>query len=106
MGTGWTADPEQIRAHAENVAMLRDRFAPVKSASSHITKNDAAYGMLCQWMAGILETKHTRQNELIAYVEENLALAAGALADVADAYDDVDTGAADAVHRAARRRDQ
>lgn len=48
----------------------------MKAASAHIVQNDAAYGLLCGWIAGILEGRHTRQDELIAVVEQNLALVA------------------------------
>lgn len=53
----------------------------------HISQNDAAYGLLCGWIAGVLESRHVRQDELIAYVEENLSLAVDALRRTADGYD-------------------
>jgi hypothetical protein len=95
MGQGWSADPEQIRAHSENVALLRDRFAAVKSASTHISQNDEAYGLLCGWISGILESRHTKQDELIAYVEENLAIVTRELRRTAEIYESIDNDAAE-----------
>jgi hypothetical protein len=95
MAKGWEVNPEQIRAHAENVALLRDRFGAVKSASSHISQNDAAYGTLCGWISGILEGRHTRQDELIAYVEENLAVVCQELRRTAEIYENIDNSAAE-----------
>ena len=106
MTDGFSVDAAQLRRHRATVEEVRARFGVVRSASASIAQDDTAYGLLCGWLPAVLEGRHQRQDSLIAYVEENLALAAGALADVADAYDDVDTGAADAVHQAARRRDQ
>jgi hypothetical protein len=84
---GFTSDIEQIREHAKNLETLRQRFDAVKTASSHIAQDDQAYGLLCGWIAGILEGRHNRQDELIAYVEENLSLAAQSLRETADDYE-------------------
>jgi hypothetical protein len=90
MSGGFHVDPEQIRAHAENVATVRDKFSAVKSASAHISQNNDAYGLLCSWMPPILEGRHTRQDELIAYIEENLAIMAQNLIKTAEAYEAID----------------
>lgn len=94
-GDGYTADPEQIRRHAENVASLRARFDAVKSASAAIAQDGDAYGLLCSWMPAVLEGRHARQDELIAYIEENLGLAADSLRDTADHYADLDARVVD-----------
>src|SRR3712207_9165769 len=44
-------------------------------------------------ISGILEGRHVRQDELIAYVEENLRLAADALRQTSDDYDATDEAA-------------
>jgi hypothetical protein len=94
---GYHVDPEQIRRHAANVEALAARFGAVKSASGHIARDDQAYGLLCGWISGVLEGRHTRQDELIAYVEENLSLVARALRETADYYRLVDEGNADLI---------
>ncbi|HEX6355892.1 type VII secretion target [Actinophytocola sp.] len=94
MGDGYTVKPDELRAHAAKLEALRDRFAAVKSASTHITQDSQAYGLLCGWIAAVLEGRHRRQDELVAYVEENLSLAARSLRDSADDYEDSDGGAA------------
>ena len=94
---GYLTDTAQIRRHVHNLEAVRDRFDAVKAASAHIAQDDGAYGLLCQWLPPVLEGRHQRQDSLIAYVEENLALAADALAAVAAAYDDADGRAADAI---------
>lgn len=89
-GEGYAAAKDQIERHAANVDALRGRFAAVKSASSQIQQDDEAFGLLCGWIAGILEGKHTRQDELIAYVEENLQLVADSLRQAAKTYEDME----------------
>ena len=94
-GDGYTADPEQIRRHAENLESLKARFDAVKSASAAIAQDGRAYGLLCGWMPAVLEGRHARQDELIAYVEENLGLAADSLRDTADHYAELDARVVD-----------
>ncbi|WP_030487131.1 type VII secretion target [Micromonospora chokoriensis] len=90
MDDGFAVDAEEIRAHARNVEALAQRFTAVKAASAHIAGDDSAYGLLCGWIAAVLEGKHARQDELFAKVEENLTLAAAGLRQTADGYDAVD----------------
>lgn len=90
MGDGYTVDVAQLRQHAANLDSLKERFAAVKAASTHIAQDDQAYGVLCGWISAILEGRHKKQDELIAYVEENLVLAAQSLRDGAAAYEEMD----------------
>ncbi|MFR9779617.1 type VII secretion target [Micromonospora sp. MS34] len=90
MADGFAVDAEQIRAHARNVDTLRGRFDAVRTASAHIARDDSAYGLLCSWMPAILQGRHKRQDELIAYVEENLSLVVQGLRRTADNYDSAD----------------
>ena len=98
MADGFAVVVEQLRAHARNVDGVRDRFGAVKAASAHITQNSNAYGMLCSWMPAVLEGRHTKQNELYAYVEENLSLVVQRLRQAADAYEATDRSNADNVN--------
>ncbi len=100
MGEGFHVDIEQLRAHARNVDAIRARFAAVKSASAHIAQDDQAYGLLCGWIAGVLEGRHVKQDELIAYVEESLELVAAELGFTADDYAALDGGATDLIRQA------
>ncbi|CAL9484237.1 hypothetical protein SUDANB95_03082 [Actinosynnema sp. ALI-1.44] len=90
MGDGYIVDLEQIRAHARNVEAIRARFDAVKTASAHIAQDDQAYGLLCGWISAVVEGRHTRQDELIAQVEENLALVVEELGATAAEYTDVE----------------
>jgi hypothetical protein len=103
MAGGYQADLAQIRRHARNVEAVGARFAAVRAASAHIARDDGAYGLLCGWLPAVLEGRHQRQDSLLAYVEENLCLAADSLAAVAAAYEEADAGAADAIRRAGTR---
>ncbi len=103
MSDEFAVDAAQIRRHIANLESVRARFGAVRSASASIAQDGAAYGLLCSWLPPILQGRHQRQESLVAYVEENLALAADALAEVALAYEDVDASAADAVRRAGER---
>lgn len=100
----FSVDAAQLRRHVTHLESIRARFGAVRSASAAISQDGSAYGRLCGWLPAVLEGRHQRQDSLIAYVEENLSLAADALAEVAGAYDDVDAGAADAVRNAGRLR--
>ncbi|TDV57219.1 type VII secretion target [Actinophytocola oryzae] len=95
MADSYTVDPQQLRTHADNLETLKQRFAAVKAASAHIAQDDQAYGLLCGWISGVLEGRHSRQDELVAYVEENLGMVAQNLRDSADEYNATDTTAAD-----------
>ncbi|MEU5940096.1 hypothetical protein ABZ807_13065 [Micromonospora sp. NPDC047548] len=106
MGDGFAVDAEQIRTHAHHVEALKARFEAVKAASTHIAQDDAAYGLLCGWISGILESKHGRQDELIAYVEENLSLAVAGLRRTAEGYDAVDDAAAILISRVESQLDR
>jgi hypothetical protein len=100
MSDGFSVDARQIRAHATKVDALQQRFAAIKAASSAIVQDDAAYGLLCGWMAGILEARHAKQNELYAYVEENLRLASDALVRTGQDYELADDAAAERLRHA------
>lgn len=100
MPDGFSADAQQIRAHAARIEAVQQRFGAVQAASAAIARDDAAYGMLCGWMAGILERRHVRQDNLIAYVAENLRLASDALIHTGQDYDEVDDAAAQRLRRA------
>jgi hypothetical protein len=99
---GFSVEVQEIRAHAAKIDALRQRFGAIKSASSAIAQDDAANGILCSWMAAILEHRHGRQNQLIAYVEENLALASEALIRTGQEYEGVDDAVANRIRRAGR----
>ena len=94
MGDGYTVDADELRKHAGSLDSLKERFAAVKSASSHIAQDDQAYGLLCGWISAIMEGRHQKQDELIAYVEENLTIASVALRASADHYEDKEAVAA------------
>jgi hypothetical protein len=104
MGDEFTVDPAQLRRHAANVDAVRARFDAVAGASAAIAADDAAYGLLCGWISAILEGRHVKQDELMAYVRENLSLAADSLAAAGRDYENVDGAAADRVSRAGRLR--
>ncbi|KAA5830250.1 type VII secretion target [Saccharopolyspora hirsuta] len=97
MGDGFNVSAEQIRAHAGRIEEIQARFDAVKSASSQIQQDDQAYGLLCGWIAGVLEGRHTRQDELIDFVSENLSMAAESLRATADDYQSLDEQHADLI---------
>ena len=99
---GFSADGQQLRAHAARIDAIQQRFAAVKAASAAIAQDDEAYGRLCAWMSAILERRHGRQDQLLAYVEENLSLAADALITTGRDYDQVDDRVADRLRQAGR----
>ncbi|MFC0115959.1 type VII secretion target [Kibdelosporangium aridum] len=90
MGQGLEVDTEELLAHARKIEAIRDRFDAVKSASAHIAQDDQAYGLLCGWISGVLEGRHTRQDELLDQVKENLDLVAKSLRHSANEYQAVD----------------
>jgi hypothetical protein len=86
-------DSSQLYRHAANVRAVRDQLAAIRGASSAILQDDSAYGLLCGWISAVLERRHDGQNQLDAYVEENLQLLAEALDATGRDYDAVDSRA-------------
>jgi hypothetical protein len=86
-------DSSQLYRHAANVRAVRDQLTAIKNASGAISADHSAYGLLCGWISGILESRHAGQNELYAYVEESLQLMADALTATGNDYDAVDANA-------------
>jgi hypothetical protein len=97
MADGLEVALDQLREHAAHIAALKDRFGAVKAASAHIDQNNSAYGWLCQWMPPLMEERHRAQDELYAYVEENLSLVAQRLRQTVQSYDDTERIAADSI---------
>ena len=102
MADGFAADVPQLRAHAAKIDAVQEQFAAVKAASAAISEDDAAYGRLCGWISAILQRRHERQDQLLAYVEENLHLAADALIATGRDYAQVDDRAAQRLRQAGR----
>ncbi|WP_433306130.1 type VII secretion target [Actinoplanes sp. CA-030573] len=100
MAEGFKVVSEQLRSHAARVEQLSGEFGAVKAASGFITGDAAAYGLLCGWISDILEGRHRRQDELVAYAEENLTLLADALRKTAEEYDQIDKSIADTLRAA------
>jgi hypothetical protein len=94
------ADSAQIRRHAGNLRSLHDRLDAVQAASSAITQDDHAFGMLCSWLPAILAARHRRQEELTAYVAENLDLLAEDLRSAATDYESTDMRSASTIRGA------
>lgn len=86
-------DSAQLFRHATNVRAVRDQLTAIKGASSAISQDDSAYGVLCGWISAILERRHGSQDQLYSYVEENLRLLAEALDATGRDYDAVDGNA-------------
>lgn len=90
MGTGYTVDPEELRTHAGNLEAIKQRIDAVMEASTHIEQDDEAYGTLCGWIAGCLESRHQTQDRITAYLGENFTIAAEALRAAAEEYETSD----------------
>jgi hypothetical protein len=101
MGHVFAADAAEMRAHADALDALARRFDAVKAASAHVAQNDAAYGFLCGWIARVLEGRHTRQDELFDYVQQNLVSAAANLRTLASTFDAANTRADSLIRLAA-----
>lgn len=100
MSDAFQVDSSQLFRHAANVRAVRDQLAVIKGASSAISQDDSAYGVLCGWISAILERRHSNQEQVYTYAEENLQLLADALDSTGRDYDAVD-GNAQSVIRAA-----
>ncbi|MFI1995445.1 type VII secretion target [Actinoplanes sp. NPDC020271] len=97
---GVLADPFQIRRHATDVRALQDRLAAVRAASSAIEHDSAAFGLLCSWLPAVLAARHRRQDELTAYLAENLGLLAEDLHATATDYESTDSRSATTIRDA------
>jgi hypothetical protein len=96
-------DSSQLFRHAANVRAVRDQLTAIKGASTAISQDDSAYGLLCGWISAILERRHGGQDELYTYVEENLRLLADALDSTGRDYDAVDGDAQSRIRAAGGR---
>jgi hypothetical protein len=96
MGSGYTVDPEELRAHARYLETLKERFDAVMDASNYIEQDDEAYGTLCGWISGCMESRHHTQDRITSYLAENFTIAASALRAAAEEYEtsDSDSGTA------------
>jgi len=90
-------DSSQLYRHASNVMAVRDQLTAIKDASTAISADHSAYGLLCGWISGILESRHAGQDALYAYVEENLRLMADAVTAAGRDYDATDACAHDRI---------
>lgn len=100
MPDAFQVDSSQLFRHAANVRAVRDQLTAIKSASSAISQDDRAYGLLCGWISAILERRHADQDQLYTYVGENLQLLAEALDATGRDYDAVDGNAQSRVRAA------
>lgn len=94
MANGFSVDTDQLRAHASHVAALAARFQAVKAASAHIMQDEQAYGLLCGWIARVLEGRHVQADELIGMAEQNLSTVAAELRRSADEHEQEDAAIA------------
>jgi hypothetical protein len=85
----YQVDTSQLFQHAANVRAVRDQLTAIKGASSAISQDDSAYGLLCGWISAILERRHSSQNEFYTRLcrsgrreEPDLSTAAEELASV------------------------
>lgn len=95
MGTGYDAEPEELRAHAASLLRVHDRFAAIKDASGQIFQADEAYGKICSFLPPVLEGRHKEQDAAVAELAENIQLLAEAVKNCAMDYEDADEAAAD-----------
>lgn len=102
MTDGFSVDVQQLQAHVARIDAIQARFGAIQAASAAIAQDDRAYGILCAWLPPILERRHKSQDQLIAYVRENLELAADALVSTGRDYDDADATAAERMRQAGR----
>ncbi|MEV6848881.1 type VII secretion target [Actinoplanes sp. NPDC051411] len=93
MSDAFHVDSSQLFRHAANVRAVRDQLTAIRGASSAISQDDSAYGLLCGWISAILERRHADQDQLYTYVDENLQLLAEALEATGRDYDTVDSNA-------------
>ena len=97
-------DTSQLRRHAGSLRSLRDRFDAVHAASGFISHDPMAFGMLCSWLPAMLDERHRRQDELTAYVAENLRLLADDLHSAAADYETADSRSATTIRSAGGRQ--
>ncbi|HEX5206123.1 MAG TPA: type VII secretion target [Actinoplanes sp.] len=100
MSDSFQVDSAELYRHASHVRAVRDQLGAIKDASRAIARDDAAYGVLCGWISAVLERRHGSQDDLYAYVAENLQLMADALVETGKDYDAADNAAQDRVRAA------
>jgi hypothetical protein len=83
--------------HARNLDAFQARFDRVTAASRHITQDSQAYGTLCAWIGLVLEGRHQRQDQLVAFAARNVGGASRAIANQAASYEEADANVAQMV---------
>ena len=91
MASGHSVNPDELRDHANQLEALGDRLQAVQDASISIVQDDEAYGVLCGWISGLLEERHTEQDRLVNKAYSNLSKAATELRATADDYEAADS---------------
>src|SRR5918994_4694568 len=97
MSAGFAVEPEELRLHSRNLDALQARFDKFAAASRHITQDSQAYGALCAWIGLLLEGRHQRQDQLVAFAARNVSGASRAIADQAATYEEAETNVAQMV---------
>ncbi|WP_045739993.1 MULTISPECIES: type VII secretion target [Actinoplanes] len=83
-------DPEQLRQHVTNLAIVRERLVAIRAATVGVGRDDGAYGTLCSWLPAVLETRLVRQEEIVGRLVRNLSLCAQSVSAAAAAYERAD----------------
>jgi hypothetical protein len=97
MGAGFAVEPEELRLHSRNLDSLQARFDKVAAASRHISQDSQAYGALCAWIGLVLEGRHQRQDQLVAFAARNVSAASRAIASQAATYEEAEANVAQMV---------
>jgi hypothetical protein len=71
-----TLGPEQCRAHASDLEVLGSWLAHARQAGRRIGQDQSAFGPLCGWVLTGLADRYRVSQERVAFIEENLVLAA------------------------------
>ncbi|MEV6488071.1 hypothetical protein AB0M20_05425 [Actinoplanes sp. NPDC051633] len=72
-----------MRSHASNVDRLRTRLERVRADARRIGEDQSAFGLVCGWVLTGLGDRYVRHDQLMAYIEESLALVVRGLRRVA-----------------------
>ncbi|WP_169732406.1 WXG100 family type VII secretion target [Haloglycomyces albus] len=90
MTDGFNVDPDELDDHSSKIKGLAEEVAPVLSAADTVVQDDEAYGLFCEWLPSLLESKQEQFKDLVSGFKENLEAHSRNLGDVAAGYRETD----------------
>ena len=85
-------DTELLAAHGSRLSMVRDAVALAEDAANQVDLHDGAFGLLCAFLPGFVNTAEVETGTAIGAARDTLEAMGDGLAAMARDYRSVDDG--------------